>query len=430
MTRPNIAVGLDVGTTKVCAVVAEVCGGRADGGVKILGLGFSPSAGLKKGIVINVDATVDSIRKAVKEAEASCGARIKSVSVGISGAHIKGFDSSGAVGIRGKEVSAADVERSIDSAKAVYIPLDREVLHVIPTEFVLDGQEGITYPTGMSGVRLEARVHIITGAASPMQNLLKCCEKAGLEVSDVVFGPLAAAHAVLTREERESGAILIDLGGGTADVSLFKDGSLRYASVIGVGGNHFTNDIAVGLRISIKDAEDLKKASGAAYEDLVGREEEIHITQAGGTIRTLPRKYVAEILQPRCEELLELVKAEINKCSGYGTAICGIVATGGGSQLSGLDKMAESVLGLPVRTGFPAQTKGLKNSVNSPAYSAGVGLATYACEPEAKGIVTADLVGGAFGRVTGWLKDRFKYADYFHLNNRKEGGVLCLKSRK
>jgi cell division protein FtsA len=291
VTRPHIAVGLDVGTTKVCAVVAEVRGGKAGGKADVLGLGFSPSAGLKKGIVINVDATVDSIRKAVREAEASCGARVKSVSVGISGAHIKGFDSSGAVGIRGKEVSAADVERSIDSAKAVYIPLDREVLHVIPTEFVLDGQEGIIQPAGMSGVRLEARVHIITGASSPIQNLLNCCEKAGLEVSDVVFEPLASAHAVLTEEERESGAIIIDIGGGTTDVALFKDGSLRYAAVIGLGGNHFTNDIAVGLRISVRDAEDLKKTSGAAYEGLVAKEEEINITQAGGTIRTLPRRY-------------------------------------------------------------------------------------------------------------------------------------------
>jgi cell division protein FtsA len=430
MMRPHIAVGLDVGTTKVCAVVAEVCSGRADRQVNLLGLGFSPSAGLKKGVVINVDATVDSIRKAVREAEASCGARIKSVSICISGGHIEGFDSSGAVGIRGKEVSAADVERSIDSAKAVYIPLDREVLHVIPTGFVLDGQKGITHPTGMSGVRLEAEVHIITGAASPVQNLMKCCEKAGLEVADLVFAPLASAHAVLTGEEWESGAILIDIGGGTTDVALFKDGSLRYASVIGVGGHHFTNDIAVGLRISLKDAEGLKKTSGAAYEGLVSREEEIKITQSGGTVRTLPRRYVAEILQPRAEELLHLIKTEIKKCSGYGTAICGIVATGGGSRLGGFDKLAESVLGLPVRTGFPVRMEGLNDAVKSPACSAGAGLVAYACESEAKGIVTADLVGGAFGRVKDWFQDRLKYADYFNFINRKEGGVLCLKSRK
>lgn len=426
MTGQHISVGLDVGTTKVCAVVADM--GRKE--AEILGLGIAPSQGLRKGIVINIDATVDSIKKAVKEAEASSGARIKSVSVGISGAHIKGFDSSGAVGLRGKEVSFADVSRSIDSAKAVYIPLDREVLHVMPTEFVLDGQDGITDPIGMSGVRLEARVHIITGAASPMQNLLKCCEKAGLEVSDIVFEPLASAHAALTKEEKESGSILVDLGGGTTDIALFKDGSLRYASVIGVGGNHFTNDIAVGLRITMSEAEKVKKTAGAAYERFVSDAEEIQITQAGGQMRTLPRKYVAEILQPRCEEILELIKEEIRKCSGHGTALCGVVVTGGASQLSGLDKMAESVLGLPVRAGSPEPLKGLKSEIKSPVYSTGVGLATYGNAPEAKDVAHAGLVSGVLGMVTDWVKDKFRYADYFNFNNRKEGGMLCLKSRK
>lgn len=426
MTRQHIIVGLDVGTTKVCTVVAEV-GGKGAG---ILGLGVSPSAGLRKGIVINIDATVDSIKKAVKEAEASSGVRIKSVSVGISGAHIKGFDSSGAVGLRGKEVSASDVDRSIDSAKAVYVPLDREVLHVIPAEFVLDGQDGITDPIGMSGVRLEARVHIITGAASPMQNLLKCCEKAGLQVSDVVFEPLASAHAVLTAEEKESGAILVDLGGGTTDIALFRGGSLRYAAVIGVGGNHFTNDIAVGLRITMSEAEKLKKISGAAYERMIASAEEIQITQAGGQLRTLPRKYVAEILQPRCEEMLELIKDEIKKCSGYGTALCGLVMTGGASQLSGLDKMAESVLGLPVRHGAPIHLIGTKYLADSPVYSTGVGLVTFGYEPDAADSVSAELAGGVLGKVTDWFKDKFKCADYLNFNNRKEGGMVCLKSRK
>lgn len=426
MTRQRIMVGLDVGTTKVCTVVAEV-GGK---GAEVLGLGVSPSSGLRKGIVINIDATVDSIKKAVREAEASSGVRIKSVSVGISGAHIKGFDSSGAVGLRGKEVSAADVERSMDSAKAVYIPLDREVLHVIPAEFVLDGQDGITDPIGMSGVRLEARVHIITGAASPMQNLIKCCEKAGLEVSDVVFEPLASAHAVLTTEEKESGAILVDLGGGTTDIALFRDGSLRYASVIGVGGNHFTNDIAVGLRITMNEAEKLKKTSGAAYEQIVDSAEEIQIAQAGGQMRTLPRKYVAEILQPRCEEMLELIKDEITKCSGYGIALCGLVMTGGASQLTGFDKMAESVLGLPVRQGAPIHLIGPKHAADSPVYSTGVGLVTYGYEPDAADSVSADFADGVLGKVTSWFKDKFKYADYLNFNNRKEGGMVCLKSRK
>ena len=426
MTRQHITVGLDVGTTKVCAVVADV--GRKE--AEILGIGVSPSQGLKKGIVINIDATVDSIKKAVKGAEASSGTRIKSVSVGISGTHIKGFGSSGAVGLRGKEVSFADVSRSIDSAKAVYIPLDREVLHVLPTGFVLDGQDGITDPIGMSGVRLEARVHIITGAASPMQNLLKCCEKAGLEVSDVVFEPLASSHVVLSKEEKEAGSVLVDLGGGTTDVALFKDNTMRYASVIGVGGNHFTNDIAVGLRITMGEAEKVKKASGAAYEHFVGDAEEIQITQAGGQVRTLPRKYVAEILQPRCEEVLELIKEEIRKCSGHGAALCGVVITGGASQLSGFEKMAESVLGLPVRAGLPEHLKGPKSEINSPVYSTGVGLATFGYAPEVKDVSPAGLLSGVFATVGDWVKGKFGYADYFNFNNRKEGGVLCLKSRK
>lgn len=425
MTGQRISVGLDVGTTKVCAVVADV--GRKE--AEILGIGAAPSQGLRKGIVINIDATVASIMKAVKEAEACSGVRIKSVSVGISGAHIKGFDSVGAVGLRGKEVSHADVSRSIDSAKAVYVPLDKEVLHVLPSEFVLDGQDGITDPIGMSGVRLEARVHIITGAVSPMQNLIKCCEKAGLEVSGIVFEPLASAHAALTNEEKESGSILVDLGGGTTEIALFKDGSLRYASVIGVGGNHFTNDIAVGFRITMGEAEKIKKTAGAAYEHYVNDAEEIQITQVGGQIRTLPRKYAAEILQPRCEEILELIKGEIGKCSGQGTALCGVIVTGGASQLNGLEKMAESVLGLPVRLGLPGHLKGLNNEMKSPVYSTGVGLATYGSAPEMKDASSAGFLN-VVAMMTGWVKDKFRYADYFNFNNRKEGGVLCLKSRK
>ena len=423
----QIAVGLDVGTTKTCAVVADVSSGSAE----MLGIGLSSCAGLKKGIVINIDATVDSIRKALRAAETSAGVRIKSVSVGISGSHINGFESRGAVGIKGREVTSADVVRSIDSAKTVYIPLDREVLHVLPTEFVLDGQDGITDPVGMSGVRLEARVHIVTGAASPMQNLLKCCEKAGLEVAEVVFEPLASAHATLTREEKETGVIVIDIGGGTTDIALFREGSLRYASVIGVGGNHFTNDVAVGLRINMTEAEKLKKGAGAAYEGIIQASEEIELPQAGGQKRVIPRKYVAEILQPRCEETLELIKSEIQKSSGYGTAICGVVLTGGASLLSGFDKMAETVLGLPVRQGLPLYMKGLKSGQESPIYATAAGLVTYSYLSDMKGPLPADLMSGAFGRMTEWVRDKFRYADYlFNMNNKKEGGTLCLKSRK
>ncbi|MGE5300002.1 MAG: cell division protein FtsA [Acidobacteriota bacterium] len=426
MTRQNIVVGLDVGTTKVCAVVADL----RDSGPDMLGLGISPSTGLRKGIVSNIDETVDSIKKAVREAESSAGVRIKSVSVGISGGHIRGFDSSGAVGIRGDEVSPSDVRRAIDSAKTVYMPLDRELLHAVSSEFALDGQDGITDPVGMSGVRLEAGVYIVTAAVSPMHNLLKCCGKAGLEVAEVVFSPLASAHAVLTKEEKSAGTILIDLGGGTTDIALFQNGCLRYASVIGVGGNHFTNDLAVGLHVTMNEAEKLKKEAGAAYEGIVPSSEEIQITQTGGQRRTLPRKYLAEILQPRCEETLDLLKGEIKKCGGYGNAICGVVLTGGASLLNGFGEMAEAVLGLPVRTGAPGKIKGRSVVSEGPAYAAGIGLATCGQEPEAGKAAQTDTMRSVFSRVTDLVRDIFRHADHFHLNNRKEGGVLCLKSRK
>jgi cell division protein FtsA len=254
----RLLVGLDVGSSKVCAVAAEL----NDRGVSILGVGEAPSKGLRKGTVIHMDATVDSIRKAVAEAEASAGIRIKSVAAGISGVHINGLSSNGAVGIRGKEVQPFDRERAIDSAKAIYIPLDREVLHVIPTEFTLDGQGGIIDPVGMAGVRLEAKVHIITGLASAVQNLMKCCEKAGLDVADIVFNPIASASAALSGDEMESGVVLVDIGGGTSDIVFFKNGALRHASVLGVGGAHVTNDIAVGLRANINEAEKLKGHMG------------------------------------------------------------------------------------------------------------------------------------------------------------------------
>ena len=425
MTGPNIRVGLDVGTTKVCALAAEL----TPKGAGILGLGMSPSTGLKKGMVTNIDSTVESIRKAVREAEASSGVKIRSVSVGISGCHIKGLDSSGAVGIRGKEVTRGDVARAIESAKAVYIPLDREVLHVVPSEFTLDGQEGITDPVGMSGVRLEAKVHIITGSVSSIQNLLKCCEKAGLGVADVVFEPLASAQAALTGDEKEFGVVLVDIGGGTTDLALFRDGTLRQAAVLGIGGNHLTNDMAVGFRISLPEAEKLKKASGAAYSGIAGPDE-VSIPQAGGQMRTLPGNYIAEILQPRCEEMLELIKEEVRKCKGYEIAACGVVLTGGSSLLRGFDRMAESVLGLPVRIGSPAGVRGLKNMTEGPLYSTAVGLVTYHAVLAAEAALSQAAVPGIFEKMKEKFRELSVYTDYFSLNTKKEGGMLCLKSRK
>jgi cell division protein FtsA len=422
----NLVVGLDVGTSKVCAVVAEL----NDRGVNVLGIGESASKGLRKGIVINMDATADSIKKAVTDAENSAGIRIKSVLAGISGVHINGLNSYGAVGIRGKEVGPLDRERAIESAKAIYIPLDREVLHVIPTEFILDGQEGIIDPVGMAGVRLEAKVHIITAVASSVQNLMTCCEKAGLDVSDIVFSPIASAGATLSGDEMECGAVLVDIGGGTTDIVFLKNGALRHASVLGVGGAHVTNDIAVGLRINVNEAEKLKRSYGAAFAGMVNAKDEVLINQAGGNAKTIPAMYISEIIQPRCEEMIGMIRKEIKACYGYELATCGVVFTGGGSLLRGFDKMAESMLGLPVRIGRPVNIKGQMAAVKGPAYSTGAGLLSCGHESSHNRVRHADVFEDAVAGVKGWFTGLLGNKVQIQLNNRKERGMLCLKSKK
>ena len=422
----NLVVGLDVGTSKVCAVAAEL----NDRGVVVLGIGEAFSKGLRKGIVTNMDATADSIKKAVTEAEKSADIRIKSVLAGISGSHINGLNSYGAIGLRGKEVKPVERERAIDSAKAIYIPLDREVLHVLPTGFILDGQEGIIDPVGMTGVRLEAKVHIITALASSVQNLITCCEKAGLDVADIVFSPIASAGATLSRDEMECGAILVDIGGGTTDIVFLRDGALRYASVLGIGGAHVTNDIAVGLRINVNEAEKLKRSYGAAFAGMVNDKDEVSINQAGGNAKSIPAKYISEIIQPRCEEMLGMIREEIKACFGYELATCGVVFTGGASLLRGFDKMAESMLGLPVRIGRPVNIKGQMAAVKGPAYSTSAGLLTYAHESSHKRVLHGDVIEDAVAGLKGWFNGLLGNKVQIHLNNKKERGMLCLKSRK
>ncbi len=399
----NIIVGLDVGTTKICAAVGEVVNGE----LEFRGVSTSSSTGLRKGVVVNIEATVESIKNAVKTAEATTGVEINAVYVGISGGHIKGFNSYGAVGIRGKEVTHVDVERVIDSAKAVYVPLDREVLHVIPTGYILDGQNGIKDPAGMAGVRLEAKVYIVTGAVTSVQNLLKCCEKAGVEAIDIVFEPLASAEAILTDDEKELGVAVVDIGGGTTDIILYKDGWLRHSSVLAVGGNHFTNDIAVGLRISVIEAERIKKGHGSAMTSMVGDSEELDIVQAGQG-RKILRRHLSEIIQPRTEELVDLIKRELLSCSAYDIASTGVVLTGGGSLLEGLDRMAEAALGLPVRIGFPEKISGPENIMNNPMYATGAGLVLYGFETEAGRVFSPDTFTGIFGKMEEWVKGIFK----------------------
>jgi cell division protein FtsA len=399
----NIIVGLDVGTTKICAIVGEV----VKGDLEFRGISTSASRGLRKGVVVNVEAAVESIRNAVKAAESSAGAEINSVYVGISGGHIKGFNSYGAAGVRGKEVSYVDVERVIDSAKAVYVPLDREVLHVIPTGYTLDGQNGIRDPIGMVGTRLEAKVYILTGAITSVQNLLKCCEEAGIEVSDIVFEPLASAEAVLTDDERELGVAVVDIGGGTTDIILYRDGWLRHSSVLAVGGNHFTNDVAVGLGISVSEAERVKKSLGNVAADMTDDTNEISIMQSGQE-RKIPRSRLSGIIQPRAEELLDLIRAELVACSGYDIASTGVVLTGGGALLEGLGRMAETLLGLPVRIGFPRHIKGCADIMNNPIYATGAGLVLYGYGSEPGRTFSSDAFTGVFGRMKDWVKEIFR----------------------
>lgn len=373
----DFAVGLDVGTTKICALL----GTRERGRTKIVSMGSSPSYGLRKGMVVDTGLAADSIKRAVKKAEEAAGIRIRSVVVGIAGGHIKGFSGFGAIGVKRRMVREEDVDRLMDSASAVYVPVDREILHVIPAGFRLDGSNGIKNPVGMSCERLEAMVHIVTGSVTSVQNLMKCCEMARVRVADIVLEPLASADAVLTAEEREGGVALVDIGGGTTDVAVYREGVLKHTAVLALGGNHITNDIAVGLGISSEEAERLKKTYGYAVTGAVDQRGELEVKGMDGQMMKLPASHLFEIIQPRCEEIMMLVQKETGTAS-KGTAPAqfsphtSVVLTGGTSLLRGLDTMAGSILGLPVRIGTPREIIN-EDLVNSPAYATGVGLVQY-----------------------------------------------------
>jgi cell division protein FtsA len=344
----------------------------------IVGIGTSPSKGLRKGVVINIESTVTAIRKALREAELMAGCEIKSVFAGIAGGHIKGFNSQGVIAIKNREVNNDDIRRVIDAAKAIAIPMDREVIHILPQEFIIDDQDGIKEPLGMSGVRLEARVHIVTGAAASAQNIIKSCNKAEVDVADIVLEQLASAEAVLSSDEKELGVALIDIGGGTTDIALFIDGAIKHTAVLSLGGNHLTNDIAVGLRTPMAEAEKIKQAYGCCLSSMVGKDETIEVPSVGGReARVLSRQLLAEILEPRVEEIFSLVNREIVK-SGFEDLIAsGVVITGGTSILPGMPELAEQVFNLPVRRGTPRDIGGLTDVVNSPIYATGVGLVKY-----------------------------------------------------
>jgi cell division protein FtsA len=372
--KEDLIVGLDIGTTKIGVIVAE----RTESGLDVVGMGTHPSRGLRKGVVVDIDATVASIKSAVEEAELMADCEITSVYAGIAGGHIRSFNSHGIVAVKDREVRESDVKRVIDAAKAVAIPMDREVIHVIPQEFIIDDQEGIREPHGMSGVRLEAKIHIVTAAVTSAQNIVKCANKAGLNVIDIILEPLASAEAVLAEDERGLGVCLIDIGGGTTDIAVFADGSIKHTSVLGLGGYHISNDIAVGLRTPFEEAERVKKKFGVAAARFLRTDDVLTVPSVGGRRpREVSRKILCEIIEPRVDEILSLARQELSK-SGLAEKIpSGVVLTGGCSALEGITELAEEVFESPVRRGSPIHVGGLQDVVRSPMYATGVGLVLF-----------------------------------------------------
>ncbi len=379
--QEEIIVGLDIGTTKICAVVSEVTGKD----VNIIGIGSHPSVGLRKGVVVNIETTVESIKKAVEEAELMAGCEISSVYAGIAGGHITGFNSNGIIAIKGDEITQADVDRVIEAARAVAIPMDREVIHVLPQEFIVDGEPGINNPVGMAGVRLEVRIHIVTGAVTSAQNIIKCGHKAGLDVCNIILEPIASSEAVMSPEEKEVGTGIIDIGGGTTDLAIFSGNNIKHTFVLSLGGNNMTNDISVGLRTPLAEAEKIKIKYGTCVADKVKNDEVIEISDISGRgARKLPRQILAEILEPRVEEIFTLMKREIYRAGLKDAVKGGIILTGGASLLEGVPEIAESVFELPVRLGTPRGISGLVDVVNSPMHATGVGLVLYGSKHQAK----------------------------------------------
>ncbi|MFT3842372.1 MAG: cell division protein FtsA [Myxococcaceae bacterium] len=403
----EIIVGLDIGTTKICAVVGEL----TDDGIDIIGIGTHPSKGLRKGVVVNIEATVASIRRAIEEAEAMAGTEITHVYTGIAGGHIKGFSSRGVVALKDKEVRDADIARVIEQAKTVNIPVDREVIHVLPQEFIVDEQGGIKEPLGMAGYRLEAKVHIVTGAVASAQNIVKCANRTGLNVADIVLQPLASSEAVLTEEEKELGVCLVDIGGGTTDIAIFNGGAIAHTAVIALGGNNLTNDIAVGLRTPVHEAERIKQKYGCALSAQVDKAEMIEVPSVGGReARVMGRQILSEILEPRVEELFQLVLREVERNGFSELLTSGVVITGGSTILPGMTELAEEVLGVPVRRGVPRGIGGLVDVVKSPIYATGVGLVVYGAKHQDRRmfrIREENVFKKVKGRMREWLEEVF-----------------------
>jgi len=404
----RLVVGLDIGTSKVLAIVGEI---SPTGEIEIIGVGHHPARGLRKGVVANIESTVQSIQRAIEEAELMAGCQIYSVFAGIAGAHINSFNSHGVVAIRDKEVGMSDMERVIEAARALAIPNDQKILHILPQDFVIDGQDGIREPIGMSGVRLEAKVHIITGAVSAAQNITKCIRRCGLEVDDIILEQLASSQGVLTDDEKELGVCMIDIGGGTTDIAVFTDGAIRHTSVIPIAGDQVTNDIAVALRTPTQAAEEIKKKYGCALTQLASGDETIETPSVGDRAsRKLARQTLAEVIEPRVEELYGLAQAELRR-SGFEELLgSGIVLTGGSSKMEGMTELAEEVFHIPVRKGIPQYMGGLSEVVRSPVYSTGVGLIQFGYNHRGAKLREPETASGfktTFERMRSWFQGSF-----------------------
>ena len=398
--------GVDIGTTKICAIIGTPAD---DGKIDIIGIGTCQSRGLRKGVVVNIDSTVESIRNAVQEAELMAGVTVDSVYAGIAGGHIKGFNSRGVVAVstKSREVTQNDINRVIDAARAVAIPMDREVIHIIPQEYIIDDQDGIKKPLGMSGVRLEAEVHIVTGAVTSAQNIIKSVSNAGLEVKDIVLEQIASAEAALSQDEKDLGTILVDIGGGTTDIALFVNGAIWHTSVLSLGGDHFTNDISVGFRTPVHEAEKIKRKYGCALAELLESDEKIEVPSVGGRKpRVLSRRVLSDIIEPRAEEIFSLVSQEV-KNTGYKDFIAaGVVLTGGAVIMEGMAEIAEHILQLPVRRGTPMGVGGLMDVVNSPMYATGVGLVLFGARHKSTpGRFSKPHEGNIFEKIIARMKD-------------------------
>jgi cell division protein FtsA len=403
----NILAGLDVGSSKVCTLVAEAA---TDGSFTLLGYGVVPCTGLRKGVVVNIDATVEAIRGAADEAEKNSGVHIGSAIVGVAGAHIRGLNSHGIVAVRGGEVGARDLDRVIDAARAVAIPLDRQVLHILPQQFAVDDQEGVRDPIGMAGVRLEARIHLVTAAQSYGQNLGKCCERAGITPAEMMFEPLCSAESALFPEERELGVALIDIGGGTTDIIVFHNGAVMHTAVLPIGGNHLTGDVAAGLRTPMSEAERLKIHYGIATNLVVGRDEMVQEPGVGGREpRLISRRLLGEIIEPRMEEIFAMSQRELLRSGVADSLASGVVLVGGTSLLEGTQELAERIFNLPVRRGLPINLKDMPEELMKPMYTTAAGLLMHAAagRTSSNGLARFGRWGRLRSRVTDWVRDFF-----------------------